>query len=65
MIGDQLARDIAAAKAAGLETIWFPGGFRPGWEPDAETVRPDHVVTSFAAVPAIMAPRGSLAAVAG
>lgn len=47
MVGDQLTRDIAPAKAAGLETIWFPGGFRPSWEPQAVSVKPDHVVTNF------------------
>jgi len=47
MVGDQLDRDIAPAKSAGLETIWFPGGFRPRWEPEVEEVAPDHVVTSF------------------
>lgn len=54
MIGDQLDRDIAPAKAAGLETIFFPGGFRPHWSPEVAKVAPDHVVASFADVPAIV-----------
>lgn len=53
MVGDQLDRDIAPAKAAGLETIWFPSGFRPAWEPGVEEVRPDHVVACFSEVASI------------
>lgn len=48
MIGDQLDRDIAPAKEAGLATIYFPGGFRPEWEPDEAAVKPDFKVTDFA-----------------
>lgn len=47
MVGDQLQRDIAPAKAAGLETIYFPGNFSPKWEPEAETIGPDHRITHF------------------
>lgn len=54
MVGDQLDRDIAPAKAAGLETIWFPGGFRPRWEPGVEAVAPDHVVAGFGEVVGIV-----------
>lgn len=54
MIGDQLDRDILPAKEAGLDTVYFPGGFRPRWTPDVERVRPDHVVGSFNEVPAIV-----------
>lgn len=54
MIGDQLDRDIAPAKVAGLETIYFPGGFQPRWHPGVNSVTPDHVVASFAEVPAII-----------
>lgn len=32
MIGDQISRDMAPAKAAGLTTIYVPGAFRPRWE---------------------------------
>ncbi|MBZ9803385.1 HAD family hydrolase [Mesorhizobium sp. ES1-6] len=54
MIGDQLDRDIAPAAAAGLETIYFPGGFRPRWTPDEASVQPDHLISSFDQVPAIV-----------
>jgi putative hydrolase of the HAD superfamily len=54
MIGDQLDRDIAPAKAAGLETIYFPGGFRPRWTPDEKLVEPDHQIVSFGEVPSIV-----------
>ena len=54
MIGDQLDRDIAPAKAAGVETIYFPGGFQPRWLPGIDTVGPDHVIASFDEVPGIV-----------
>jgi putative hydrolase of the HAD superfamily len=54
MIGDQLDRDIAPAKAAGLETIYFPGGFRPRWTPEEALVQPDHRIQSFAEIPSIV-----------
>lgn len=54
MIGDQLDRDIAPAKVAGLDTIYFPGGFQPRWTPAVDQVRPDHVIASFAEVPDIV-----------
>jgi putative hydrolase of the HAD superfamily len=54
MIGDQLDRDIIPAKAAGLETIYFPGGFRPRWSLNASENDADHVINDFAAVPAIV-----------
>lgn len=47
MIGDQLDRDIAPAKAAGLTTIFFPGGFQPKWHPAEADVAPDHKVDDF------------------
>ncbi|MBO9669573.1 MAG: HAD family hydrolase [Sphingobium sp.] len=56
MVGDQLDRDIAPAKAAGLETIYFPGGFQPRWTPAVDMVRPDHVVSSFAEAARIILP---------
>lgn len=55
MIGDQLDRDIAPAKQAGLITIYFPGGFRPRWLPDETEVRPDFKIESFAEVPDVVA----------
>lgn len=54
MIGDQLDRDIAPAKEAGLDTIYFPGGFRPRWSPEESLVKPGHRIQSFAEVPSIV-----------
>lgn len=54
MVGDQLDRDIAPAKAAGLHTIYFPGGFQPRWAPNIENIQPDHIVDSFSEVPDIV-----------
>lgn len=54
MIGDQLDRDIGPAKAAGLKTIYFPGGFRPRWTMKTDSVQPDYVVKTFAEVPSIV-----------
>lgn len=54
MIGDQLDRDIAPAKEAGLDTIYFPGGFRPHWTPDEAVVKPGHRIQSFSEVPSIV-----------
>lgn len=48
MIGDQLDRDIAPAKEAGLTTIYFPGGFMPRWTPDEINIGPDFRVSNFA-----------------
>lgn len=47
MIGDQLQRDIAPAKAAGFITIYVPSRFRPKWEPEHEQVVPHYVVEDF------------------
>jgi putative hydrolase of the HAD superfamily len=55
MIGDQLDRDIAPAKEAGLTTIYFPSGFQPRWMPDEADVRPDFKIQSFDEVPIIVA----------
>jgi putative hydrolase of the HAD superfamily len=54
MVGDQLDRDIIPARAAGVQTIYFPGGFRPRWAPKTDAVRPDHVIENFAEVPGII-----------
>lgn len=54
MIGDQLDRDIVPAKAAGLETIYFPGGFQPRWSLNFSQAQADHVIETFARVPAIV-----------
>lgn len=54
MVGDQLERDIRPAKAAGFATIYFPGGFRPRWEPTAGDVAPDFTIDRFDVVPAIL-----------
>lgn len=47
VVGDQLDRDIAPAKQAGMITIYFPGGFRPKWQMDHEKVLPDYRIQSF------------------
>ena len=54
MVGDQLDRDIAPAKLAGIETIYFPGGFQPRWARKGVLVQPDHRIESFAEVPSIV-----------
>ena len=55
MIGDQLDRDIAPANAAGLTTIFFPGGFQPRWSPEEQDVQPDHRIDRFdQAVPIVL-----------
>lgn len=54
MIGDQLDRDIGPAKKAGLETIYFPGGFRPRWSRSISEAQADHVIETFASVPGIV-----------
>lgn len=54
MVGDQLDRDIAPAKEAGLTTIYFPGGFQPRWVPEEAEVRPNFKIESFAEVPGIV-----------
>jgi putative hydrolase of the HAD superfamily len=46
MVGDQLSKDIFPAKAAGLLTVYFPGGFRPKWENDVAN-EPDWTIESF------------------
>lgn len=61
MIGDQLQRDIAPAKAAGLVTIYVPGRFRPRWEPDETLVGPTFRAERFdEAVDLILAPAAHL-----
>jgi putative hydrolase of the HAD superfamily len=47
MVGDQLDRDIAPAKEAGLVTIYFPGGFTPRWAPNEDKVGPDYRISTF------------------
>lgn len=54
MVGDQLESDIRPAKQAGLRTIYFPGGFRPSWEPTESAVRPDYRIERFDEVTAIV-----------
>ncbi len=41
MVGDQLDRDVDAAKRAGFLTIFFPGGFVPSWN-ECKSVTADH-----------------------
>jgi putative hydrolase of the HAD superfamily len=54
MVGDQLGRDIIPARNAGLITIYFPGGFRPKWEPAADSVIPNFIIGDFSEVPRIV-----------
>lgn len=54
MIGDQLDRDIAPAKVAGLTTIYFAGGFHPKWSPNIDDIQPDYVVDDFAEAASIV-----------
>ncbi|HEY3776826.1 MAG TPA: HAD family hydrolase [Rhizomicrobium sp.] len=53
MVGDQLSRDIAPALAAEINTIYFPGGFRPKWD-IASAIRPDFTISNFKDVPTIV-----------
>jgi putative hydrolase of the HAD superfamily len=57
MVGDQMNRDIEPAGAAGLETIYFPGGFQPRWASARGQVAPDHVIGDFSEVVGIVAGR--------
>ena len=50
MIGDQLDRDIAPAKSAGLTTFYFPGGFSPSWTPREVEIAPTFTIRSFSEV---------------
>jgi putative hydrolase of the HAD superfamily len=43
MVGDQLDRDIRAAAAAGFETFYFPGGFKPYWLDQTEANKTQQV----------------------
>ncbi len=61
MIGDQLDRDIAPAKQAGLRTIYFPGGFVPRWTPDEGKIGPDYRIADFGEAVAIILSDQSLA----
>lgn len=54
MVGDQMNRDIEPASAAGLETIYFPGGFQPRWSSTRSLVEPDHVIATFSEVAEIV-----------
>lgn len=54
MVGDQLDRDIAPARVAGLGTIYYPGGFQPRWTPAIDQAGPDHVIARFDEVPGIV-----------
>ena len=55
MIGDQLDRDIVPAARAGYVTIYFPGRFMPFWERRHSADVATYAVTTFAAVPRIIA----------
>jgi len=55
MVGDRLDRDIAPAKALGMRTIWVLRNEAPDDPTPEQRAVPDAVVTSLAAVPAIVA----------
>ena len=44
MVGDRRAADVAAGRAAGVETVWIRSAFDDGPEPD-------HVIGSLAELP--------------
>lgn len=46
-VGDQLDRDIAFAKAAGLRAVYFPGGFTPEWTDQKLLVHADGTISDF------------------
>lgn len=50
MVGDRRAADIAAGRAAGVETVWIESSFDDG--PEA-----DHTIGSLAELPALLADR--------
>lgn len=47
MVGDQLDRDILPAKAAGLQTAYFPGGFEPTWTELAHRAEADVTISNY------------------
>jgi putative hydrolase of the HAD superfamily len=46
-VGDQLDRDVAFAKEAGLFAVFFPGGFTPGWIKESRLPQPDLTIDDF------------------
>lgn len=52
-VGDQLDVDIAFARAAGFDTIYFPGNFTPHWTSRVQDVS-KYQIASFAEVPQIV-----------
>lgn len=47
VVGDQLDRDILPAKAAGLRTVYFPGGFEPAWTEHAQKAEADFTISNY------------------
>lgn len=54
MVGDQINRDIEPASAAGIKTIYYPGGFQPRWSLAQGAIEPDHVIGDFSEVAEIV-----------
>ena len=55
MIGDQVDRDILAAKRAGYITVYFPSEFQPSWLiREYEKNISDYRISSFGEVPSIV-----------
>ena len=53
MVGDQLDRDVNAAKRAGFLTIFFPGGFVPSWN-GCSSVTADHEIQRYDEIPPLL-----------
>jgi putative hydrolase of the HAD superfamily len=59
MVGDDLERDIAGAKALGIYGVWVD--WRRSGLPPGNRVRPDHVIHSFAGLPDVPVVASALA----
>jgi putative hydrolase of the HAD superfamily len=53
MVGDQTDRDIQYAAQAGLQTCYFPGGFRPYWLQGVK-IAPDFEIRSYGEIPGLL-----------
>lgn len=55
MVGDSQSRDVAAAKAAGMASVWIDRWARGGPDPDGS--QPDVVIADLAELPALLGVR--------
>ena len=53
MVGDQLDRDVDAARRAGFLTIFFPGGFVPSWN-GCSSITADHEIQRYDEIPPLL-----------